>query len=57
MKLTKKIIEIIEDDSTVVKIEIEKSIIDFYKKETGRKRVTVKGLSEFFNRLIKHYNH
>ena len=42
---------------TVVQIEVEKSIVDFYKKETGRKRVTAKGLSQFFNRLIHHFNH
>ena len=55
-KSTKRIIEIIEDDKTVVHIEIEKSIVDFYKKETGRKRVTTKGLSQFFNRLIRFFN-
>jgi len=55
-RATKKIIEIQGEDS-VIQIEIEKSIIDFYKKETGRNRVTTKGLSQFFNRLIKYFNH
>jgi hypothetical protein len=55
-KSTKRIIEVREDDMTVVQIEVEKSIVDFYKKETGRKRVTAKGLSQFFNRLIHHFN-
>jgi len=55
-KSTKRIIEVREDDMTVVQIEVEKSIVDFYKKETGRKRVTAKGLSQFFNRLIQHFN-
>jgi hypothetical protein len=55
-KTTNRIIEIWNDDMTVVQIEIEKSIVDFYKKETGRKRVTAKGLSQFFNRLIHHFN-
>lgn len=54
-QLTKKIIEVQTED-TVVQIEINKSIIDFYKKETGRNRVTTKGLSQFFNRLISYFN-
>ena len=55
-KSTKRIIEVRGDDATAVQIEVEKSIVDFYKKETGRKRVTSKGLSQFFNRLIHHFN-
>jgi hypothetical protein len=52
----KRIVEIKEDGATI-QIEIEKSIIDFYQKETGRKRITAKGLSQFFNRLIQNFNH
>jgi len=55
-KYTNRIIEIRNGDMTVIQIEIEKSIVDFYKKETGRKRVTAKGLSQFFNRLIRFFN-
>ena len=55
-KSTKRTIEI-KNDEIITKIEIEKSAVDFYKKETGRKRVTAKGLSQFFNRLIHHFNH
>jgi len=55
-KSTNRIIEILNDDMTIVKVEIGKSIVDFYKKETGRKRVTAKGLSQFFNRLIYIFN-
>ena len=52
-KSKKRVIKIKEDDVTVVEIEIEKSFIDFYKKETGHSRVTEKGLSAFVNNLIK----
>jgi hypothetical protein len=53
-KSPKKFLEI-KDDDTIVSIEIEKSIVDFYKKETGRQHVTTKGLSQYFNRLIKYF--
>jgi hypothetical protein len=53
---TKKIIEIQNDDVGVIQIEAEKSMMDFYKKETGRKRVTAKGLSQFFNSLFQFFN-
>jgi hypothetical protein len=53
MKTSKKrVVEIREDDVTVVEIEVEKPLIDFYKKETGRSRVTQKGLSAFINHLV-----
>ncbi len=55
-KSTKRIIEIRNEDMTVIEIEVEKATVDFYKKETGRKRVTAKGLSDFFNRLIHFFN-
>ncbi len=54
--IKKRTIEIRENDDSIIQIEIEKSIIDFYKKETGRKRVTAKGLSQYFNRLIQFFN-
>lgn len=37
---------------SVIQIEIDKPLIDFYKKETGRSRVTQKGLSNFINHLV-----
>jgi hypothetical protein len=52
----KMIIEVKEHDQTTVELEVTNSIIDFYKKETGRNRVTTKGLSQFLNRLIEFYN-
>lgn len=45
-------INIREDEMTEIQIEIDKPLIDFYKKETGRSRVTLKGLSDFINHLI-----
>ena len=53
MKSKKRIIQIREDDVTVIEVEIEKPFIDFYKKETGRSRVTERGLSDFINNMIK----
>ena len=55
-KSKKKIVEVKEDDVTVVRIEIDKPFIEFYKKETGRSYVTQKGLSDFVNNLVKIYN-
>lgn len=53
MKTSKKrVIDVREDDVTVVQIEVEKPLIDFYKKETGRSRVTQKGLSQFIQHLV-----
>ena len=52
-KLPKKIVKVREDDVTVVEIEIDQAFIEKYKKETGRNRVTDKGLSSFIENLIK----
>ena len=52
-KMPKKIVKVREDDVTVVEIEVDKPLIEFYKKETGRSRITKKGLSDFVNHLIK----
>ena len=52
-KLKKRTIEVNEDDLTVVEIDVDKKLIEFYKKETGRSRVTAKGLRNFVNNLIK----
>ena len=56
-KLKKRIIEIREDDMTVVQIEVDKPLIEFYKKETGLSRITQKGLSDFIQHLIKVHRH
>ena len=42
-----KIVTVREDDVTVVEVEIDQSFIERYKKETGRNRITDKGLSSF----------
>lgn len=53
MKTSKKrIINVREDEVTVIQIEVDKPLIDFYKKETGRSHVTEKGLSNFVNHLV-----
>ncbi len=53
MKKSKnRVVEIREDDVTVVQIEVDKPFVEFYKKETGRSRVTQKGLSQFIQHLI-----
>ena len=48
----KRIVDVREDEVTVVQIEVDKPLIDFYKKETGRSRVTQQGLSAFINHLV-----
>ena len=52
-KQKKRMIEIKEDEVTTIQIEVDKSLIEFYKKETGHSRVSAKGLSDFINNLIK----
>jgi hypothetical protein len=54
-KAKNKIVDVTEDDATTIQIEIDQSFIDFYKKETGRSRVTQKGLSDFCSNLVKIY--
>ena len=51
-KSKKRVVEVREDDVTVVQIEIDKPFIEFYKKETGRSRVSQKGLSHFIQHLV-----
>jgi len=46
-------INIQEDEETIVTIDIDKRLEEFYKKETGHKRVTNRGLSKFYNNLVK----
>jgi hypothetical protein len=48
----KRVINVREDEVTVIQIEVDKPLIDFYKKETGRSHVTEKGLSNFVNHLV-----
>jgi hypothetical protein len=52
----KRTIDVREDDVTVIQIEADKPLIEFYKKETGRSRVSVKGLSDFCSNLIRHFH-
>ena len=54
MKKSKKVvIQIREHDGTIVEIEIEKPFLDFYKKETGRSKISAKSLSTFINHLME----
>ena len=50
MRAKKHVIEIQEDEQ-LVQIELEEYFIDFYRKETGHRRVTNDGLCQFINRL------
>ena len=52
----KRTIDVREDDVTVIQIEADEPLIEFYKKETGRSRVSSKGLSEFCSNLIRHFH-
>ena len=52
-KSKKRIVEVREDEVTVVQIEVDKHFIEFYKKETGRSHVSSKGLSDFINHLVE----
>lgn len=54
--LQKLVVQVREDDRTVIEIEVESAFIEFYKKETGHSHVTKKGLSKFLNRLIELHN-
>jgi hypothetical protein len=47
------IIQVRENDGTIIEVEICSSIIDFYKKETGRSTVSAKSLSKFINHLVE----
>jgi len=53
MKAKKRIVKIREDDVTPVDVEIDNRFVEFYKKETGRARATIRGLSKFINNLIR----
>jgi len=54
MKTSKKrIIDVRENEMSVIQIEVDRPLIDFYKKETGRSRVTQKGLSQFVQHLVE----
>lgn len=47
------VIQVREYDGTIIEIEVEKPFLDFYKKETGRSKISVKALSTFINNLIQ----
>ena len=51
-KLKKIVIQIRENDGTVVEIEINHPFVDFYKRETGRRKVFAKHLSNFINHPV-----
>jgi hypothetical protein len=51
MKAKTYTIEIVEDNE-LVKIEIDRNTAEHYKKETGHKRVTKRGLSKYIKGLM-----
>ena len=52
-KSKKVVIQVREDDGTIIDVEVEKPFLDFYKKETGRSKISANALSKFINNLIK----
>jgi len=56
LKLKTVVIQVRENDGTVVEVEVNKSFIDFYKKETNRSKVSAKSLSNFINNLVEIHN-
>lgn len=52
-KIKKIIIQVKEHDGSTTEVEVNKSFIDFYKKETGRSKISAKSLSSFINHLIE----
>lgn len=50
---TPKFIIIQEDETTFTDVVIDNKMREFYKKETGHQRVTLDGISKFFNNLFK----
>jgi hypothetical protein len=53
MKPKKVIVKVRENETSVVEVEVDDHFIEFYKKETGRSKVTQKGLSKFLNHLVE----
>lgn len=53
MRTKKFIVQIRNGDNDAIDIEIDQKFIDFYKKETCRNKVTLKGISKFLNHLIE----
>jgi hypothetical protein len=43
----------IKIDDGVEELEINQHMLDFYKKETGKRKVTEKGLVKFFTNFIQ----
>ena len=53
-----KIVEIRENDgTTIVPIEISQHFIEFYKKETGHSKASLKGLSQFIQYLVNSHSY
>jgi hypothetical protein len=52
MKPKKLIVKVKEEDDIFTEIEVDDQLVDFYKKETHRSIVTLKGISKFINRLV-----
>lgn len=55
-KIKTRVVNVRDELNTTIQIDIDERLVEFYKKETGRKRVTAKGLSKFFNNLIHFFN-
>jgi hypothetical protein len=53
MKIKTYIIEVKNEDGQLVPMVVESQVVEFYRKETGHRRVTNSGLSKFVNHLIE----
>jgi hypothetical protein len=53
MKTKTYIIEVKDSDGQLVPLIVESYLVEFYRKETGHRRVTNNGLSKFVNHLIE----
>ena len=46
---------IIEEDGVMIELQLDTNFLNFYKKETGHKHVTKRGVAKFLQHLIKYY--
>ena len=46
-------IQVRENDDTIVEVVVNKNFIEFYKKETGRSKISSDALSKFINHLVE----
>lgn len=53
MKNKKIVIQVHEQDGATTEVEIDKHFLDFYKKETGRNKISARALSKFIDHLVE----